>query len=31
MIRGIKLDEDLSPMVAEPLRDAGFVTATVVQ
>ena len=30
MIKGIKLDEDLSPMVAQPLRDAGFIVATVV-
>jgi len=28
-IRGVKLDEDLSPMVAEPLREASFTVATV--
>jgi predicted nuclease of predicted toxin-antitoxin system len=29
-IRGVKFDEDLSPMVAEPVRKAGFTVATVV-
>ncbi len=29
-IRGVKFDEDLSPMVAEPMREAGFTVATVV-
>ena len=28
-IRGVKLDEDPSPMVAEPVRTAGFTVATV--
>jgi predicted nuclease of predicted toxin-antitoxin system len=29
MALGVKLDEDLSPMVAVPLRDAGYAVATV--
>ena len=29
-IRGVKFDEDLSPMVVEPVRRAGFTVATVV-
>lgn len=28
-LHGVKLDEDLSPMVAEPLRRAGHTVATV--
>lgn len=29
-IRGVKFDEDLSPMVAAPMRAAGVQVATVV-
>jgi predicted nuclease of predicted toxin-antitoxin system len=30
-LRGVKLDEDLSSMVAEPLRQAGYTVATVLE
>lgn len=30
-VRGVKLDEDLSPIVAKPFRDAGLKVATVVE
>lgn len=30
-ILGVKFDEDLLPMVAAPIRDAGFTVATVVE